>query len=181
MDARSRNFAQRIIGELSARRQTLCVCESLTAGMLGATIAEVPGSSAVFRGGLITYATDLKHTLAHVPRDYLATHGPVDPGTAVHMAVGTARVCSADWALALTGVAGPDSQDGHPVGEVWVGLRRPDLSVEVRAVAELVDDQFCANGLVLGDRPCIRQLSVIAALRLLEWELGIRDKCGAAE
>lgn len=121
-----------VVGTLTARGQTLAAAESLTAGLFCATIAGVPGASAVLRGGLVTYATDLKETLAGVPGALLAANGPVASETARAMAEGARRRCGSDWSVALTGVAGPDPQDGHPVGEVWCAVGRPgDAGVAV--------------------------------------------------
>ncbi|MGW4369942.1 CinA family protein [Nocardia takedensis] len=117
--------AAEVVRALTAAGQTVATAESLTAGLLSATIAGVPGASAVLRGGLVVYATDLKHTLAEVSEDRLRTEGPVAAGTAEQMAVGARTRCGADWGIGLTGVAGPDPQDGHPVGTVFLGLSGP--------------------------------------------------------
>ncbi|WP_174188369.1 CinA family protein [Nocardia barduliensis] len=114
-----------LVRALVTVRQTVATAESLTAGLLAATIAGVPGASAVLRGGLVVYATDLKHSLAGVEAETLATEGPVAASTAEQLAVGARTRCRADWGVGLTGVAGPDSQDGHPVGTVFLGLAGP--------------------------------------------------------
>lgn len=118
----TRGAAQQVIAACRAQQQTLATCESLTAGLVASTLAQVPGASAVLRGGLITYATDLKATLAGVPADYLAHYGPIDPGTAAAMAYGALGCCESSIAVSCTGVAGPDKQDEHPVGEVYVAV-----------------------------------------------------------
>ncbi|WP_084168222.1 CinA family protein [Corynebacterium atypicum] len=115
-------LARCVIEELCERGETLGLCESLTAGLACATLASVPGASAVLRGGLVTYATDLKQSLALVDAAVLAQFGPVAAETARQMARGASRQLGCDWAVSLTGVAGPSKQDGHPVGEVWLGL-----------------------------------------------------------
>ncbi|MBF6335854.1 nicotinamide-nucleotide amidohydrolase family protein [Nocardia abscessus] len=117
--------ADDLVRALVTVRQTVATAESLTAGLLAATIAGVPGASAVLRGGLVVYATDLKHSLAGVDAEVLATEGPVAASTAEQLAVGARTRCGADWGVGLTGVAGPDSQDGHPVGTVFLGLAGP--------------------------------------------------------
>lgn len=104
---------------------TLAVAESLTGGLLGATITSVPGASKSFRGGVISYATDLKHELLAVPADLLRREGAVHPEVAAAMATGVARVCGATYGLAVTGVAGPDPQDGRPVGTVFAAVSGP--------------------------------------------------------
>jgi nicotinamide-nucleotide amidase len=116
---------ERAVQALVRRGQTLAVAESLTGGLLAATLVEIPGVSAVFRGGLVVYATDLKNRLAGVPETLLAERGPVDPDVALALAAGTRERCVADWGLATTGVAGPEPQDGKPVGLVYVAVAGP--------------------------------------------------------
>jgi nicotinamide-nucleotide amidase len=149
-----------MIGRLRGRRETLAVAESLTGGLLAATIVDVPGASLAFRGGLVVYATDLKATLAGVPTELLAAHGPVHPDVAVALAAGARARCGADWGLSTTGVAGPDPQDGVPVGTVYLGLAGPGGDRGVRRLD------------LVGDRPAIRRATVAAALELLIGELG---------
>jgi len=143
-----------LVRALVDRRQTLAVVESVTGGLLAATLVEVAGVSAVFRGGLVVYATDLKATLGGVPPDLLAARGPVDPEVAVALAEGGRARCGADWALATTGVAGPDPQDGKPVGLVFVAAAGPD-GAQVRRLS------------LPGDRAAVRAAAVTAALDLL--------------
>jgi len=114
-----------LVSELTARGQTVATAESLTAGLLAATIAGVTGASAVLRGGLITYAVDTKITLADVPADLLAEVGPVAAATACALADGARRRCGADWGVGLTGVAGPDPHGGYPAGTVFLGIAGP--------------------------------------------------------
>ncbi len=121
--------ARSVIAALVAREATLATAESLTGGWIGMVLTSVPGASAVYRGGLITYATDLKATLAGVSQRILDRDGPVASTTAAELAIGAAQRCAADWGLAVTGVAGPDPQDGHPVGQVFVGLVGPGRAV----------------------------------------------------
>ena len=147
-------LAAELLARLKGRGETLAVAESLTGGLLAATIVDVPGASAVFRGGLVVYATDLKGSLAGVPADLLAERGPVDPDVAVALARGARERCAADWALATTGVAGPDPQDGQPVGRVYVGVAGPG-GADVHRLT------------LTGDRAAIRRGSVECALVLL--------------
>src|SRR5215468_6363009 len=153
MGAESGVSVAEIIGELVRRGETLAVAESLTGGLLAASIVDVPGASAVFRGGLVVYATDLKATLAGVPTDLLEARGPVDPDVAAALADGARRTCGATWGIATTGVAGPTPQDGIAVGTVFVAVAGPR-----RATRRLALD---------GGRPEIRVATVEAALRLL--------------
>ncbi|HLU44067.1 MAG TPA: CinA family protein [Natronosporangium sp.] len=148
-------LAAEVLDRLRRRGQTLAVAESLTGGLLAATLVAVSGASTVFRGGLVTYATELKHELAEVPAGLLAERGPVDPQVALAMADGARRRCGADWGVATTGVAGPNPQHGIPVGTVYLACVGPHLAGEVRP------RRFT------GDRQQIRRASVRAALMLL--------------
>lgn len=151
--------AAAVLEVLVARGQTLAVAESLTGGLLAATIVDVPGASRVFRGGLVVYATDLKATLADVPTDLLRAHGAVHPDTAAALARGARIRCGADWGLATTGVAGPDAQDGVPVGTVYVAVSSATSGDVVR-----LD--------LAGSRAEIRAGAVTGALDLLTAALG---------
>lgn len=139
---------------LMQRRETFATAESLTGGLVAATVVEIPGVSAVFRGGLVVYATDLKHTLAGVDEQLLAERGPVDPDVAGALAAGARERCGADWGLATTGVAGPEPQDGVPVGLVYIAVS----SAAGSSVEELR---------LTGSRAEIRTDSVTAVLNLL--------------
>ncbi|MFT4164326.1 MAG: CinA family protein [Microlunatus sp.] len=153
----SSQLAAEVVAALRTRRETMATAESLTGGLVGATITGVPGASAVYRGGLIPYATELKAALVGVSPVTLAEDGPVAASTAGQLAQGTARACDADWGLATTGVAGPDSQDGHPVGQVFIAVAGPGTDTRVR-VRELS---------LVGDREAIRSQTVAAVLALL--------------
>jgi nicotinamide-nucleotide amidase len=142
-----------VIDELVVRKETLAVAESLTGGLLGATIVDVAGASRAFRGGLIVYATELKAQLADVPDDLLEARGPVDPDVAAALAAGARGRCGADWGLATTGVAGPEPQDGVPVGTVFIAVSGPWSRVRRLALE--------------GERAAVRTQTVAAALRLL--------------
>lgn len=145
-------IAVEVVALLVATGQTLATAESLTGGLIGATITAVPGASKAYLGGLITYATELKAGLAGVPADVLEQFGPVSPQTAEAMAAGVRQVTGADWAITVTGVAGPDPQDGHQPGEVWLGLSGPG---GVRSVSRMD---------LTGSRDQIRSATVSAAL-----------------
>ncbi|GAA1706123.1 nicotinamide-nucleotide amidohydrolase family protein [Nonomuraea bangladeshensis] len=110
---------------LERRGATLAVAESLTGGLIGATVTAVPGASRVFRGGVISYATELKRDLLGVPGELLEREGAVHPEVAAAMARGVARVCAASYGMAVTGVAGPEPQDGRPVGTVFIAVAGP--------------------------------------------------------
>lgn len=118
-----------LLTKLRQRSLTLATCESLTGGGIGAAITSVPGASDVYRGGLITYARDLKHTLAGVDEELIASEGVVNELTAYQMALGAQRRCDADWAVATTGVAGPAETDGAKVGTVWFAVVGPRVGM----------------------------------------------------
>jgi nicotinamide-nucleotide amidase len=109
-------------GLLAERGATVAVAESLTGGLIGAELTAMPGSSATFAGGVIAYATPLKHSLLGVPADLLAAQGAVHPAVAAAMARGVRDRLGASYGLAVTGVAGPEPQDGRPVGTVHVAV-----------------------------------------------------------
>lgn len=152
------NLVERLVTHLLARGETLAVAESLTGGLLSATLVDVPGVSAVFRGGIIAYATDLKAALVGVPVELLAERGAVDPEVATALARGARERCGATWGLGTTGVAGPLPQDGIEVGVVYLGLSGP------------TGDRV--QGMRLsGTRSEIRVASVTAALEFLDGAL----------
>ncbi|MGO4955657.1 CinA family protein [Luteococcus sp. Sow4_B9] len=117
--------AGELLGELERRGLTLGTCESLTGGGLAAAITSVPGASKVFRGALVTYASDLKCSLAGVSARQVAELGVVNEATVAAMATGAQKRLQADMALACSGVAGPAWQDGQPPGTVWVAVAGP--------------------------------------------------------
>jgi nicotinamide-nucleotide amidase len=132
---------------------TLGVAESLTGGLMASRLTAAPGASAWFRGGVVSYASDVKRAVLGI------ADGPVVTAeAAAGMATGAARVLGADVAIAVTGVAGPDEQEGKPVGTVWVGIadRGTVTSHELR---------------LPGDRDRVRQMTVISALDLLRHAL----------
>jgi nicotinamide-nucleotide amidase len=141
---------------LLARAGTLAVAESLTGGALAATVTAVPGVSATFRGGVVAYATELKRDLLGVPAELLERHGPVHPLVAAAMAAGARLRLGSTYGLATTGVAGPDPQDGHPPGEVYLGLAGGE---PLRLLHRRLD--------LTGDRAAVRAGTVRAALELL--------------
>jgi nicotinamide-nucleotide amidase len=114
-----------LIGAFAHRGWTLAAAESLTGGLFTALLTEVPGSSAVVRGALVVYATDLKHRLAGVDPVLLAERGPVDPQVAAELADGARNRCGATVGIGLTGVAGPDPQGGVPVGTWYCAVSGP--------------------------------------------------------
>ncbi|MFC7842467.1 CinA family protein [Streptomyces sp. NPDC057382] len=155
-----------VVRLLTVKGGTLAVAESLTGGLVAAEITSVPGASKVFRGSVTAYATDLKHRMLGVDATLLAAQGAVDPQVAAQMAAGVRAALGADWGIATTGVAGPEPQDGRPVGTVFVAVDGPLGSDSGSARGGKVE------GLRLnGDREEIRRESVRSVLALLLKEL----------
>ena len=144
--------------DLTAAGLTLGLAESLTGGLVGARLTQVPGASEWFRGSIVSYATSAKHDLLDVPP------GPVvSEKAAAAMAEGAARVFGADVGLGVTGVAGPTEQDGMPVGTVFMGV--------------CIDGQTTvARAMLPGDRERVRQFAAISLLDLLRRTLAERGR-----
>jgi nicotinamide-nucleotide amidase len=153
-----RQQVARLVTSLAGRGMTVATAESLTAGLLAATLTEIPGSSAVLRGGIVCYATDLKHTLVGVDAGLLDRAGPVDPDVAIQLADGARAACGATIGVGLTGVAGPGPQDGVPPGTVFVA---------VSMAGHVVQAGLPGQGAPT-DRWQVRAAAVRCALRLLQ-------------
>ena len=158
--SRNGQSLEEVVGDrLRARHNTLSVAESCTGGMLGERITSVPGSSEYFLGGLVTYASRMKVEWLGVPEETIAEFGAVSKETAEAMALGARRRTGSTYALAITGVAGPDSGgENAPVGTIYVGLADA-------AGCQVLHRQF------IGDRTRIRQFATQMALDML------RRKC----
>jgi nicotinamide-nucleotide amidase len=123
------SLASVVLEQLRRRGDTLAVAESCTGGGIGAALAGVPGASDVFLGGVIAYANAIKQQLLGVPASLLAEHGAVSDPVARAMAEGARRQLGADWAVAVTGIAGPEGgSETKPVGLVHIALAGPDGS-----------------------------------------------------
>ncbi len=139
---------------LKTRGLRLATAESCTGGLIAATITDMPGSSAVFERGFVTYANEAKVALLAVPESMLAAHGAVSPEVAVAMARGALEHSESDIAVSCTGIAGPDGgTDEKPVGLVYVGLAGKMLHTP-----QSFRHQFS------GGRAAIRRQTVEAAL-----------------
>lgn len=143
--------ADAAIEALHASRLSAAVAESLTGGQICEALTEVPGSSAVFLGGVVTYTVATKRQLLGIPADLLAEAGPVDPRVAVQMARRIAEVTGADIGISTTGVAGPQPHGGHLPGLAYVGwcCARRQGAIEVH---------------VPGDRATVRSAITLIAL-----------------
>jgi nicotinamide-nucleotide amidase len=148
--------AATLVALCRSRGLTLTTAESCTGGLIAAAITEIPGSSAVFGTGFVTYSNAAKMALLGVPAALIEAHGAVCEAVARRMAEGALRAAGADIAVSVTGIAGPDGGSaGKPVGTVWFALaaRR-----EVSAAGKLFQ----------GDRASIRAQSVAFALEMME-------------
>jgi nicotinamide-nucleotide amidase len=147
---------------LGAKGQTLAVAESCTGGGLGQMLTETAGSSDYFMGGIISYANRVKIDLLGVDPDDLATEGAVSATVARQMAAGVKARLATDWAISITGIAGPGGgTDAKPVGLVYIGIAAPDGSVE--GIKYQLGSQR--------ERELIRQMSAAQGLNLLRRRL----------
>ena len=144
------NMESVVLSMLRKRGLTLALAESVTGGLVSGRLTQIAGASDVFRGAVVSYASDVKHDVLHV------SPGPVvSESAAAQMAQGAKDLLGADVGLALTGVAGPDLQDGQPVGTLCVAVVLPDGQVHTKTFA------------LPGQREQMRQMSVISSLDML--------------
>ncbi|WP_416237307.1 CinA family protein [Streptomyces marinisediminis] len=141
------------------RGETVSAAESLTGGLVAAALTAAPGASRAFAGSVTAYATELKRRVLGVDGELLAARGAVDAEVARQMACGVRELLGTHWGVATTGVAGPEPQDGQPVGRVYVAVAGPSGEPTARRLD------------LDGDRAEIRRESVQAVLRLLCGEL----------
>lgn len=167
--------AAQIVSALSEQRRTVAVAESLTGGMVSASLVAISGASAVLRGAVVAYATEVKRDVLGVDGDLLSANGAVDPDVAAQMAAGVRGLLKADFGLATTGVAGPGPDGGVPAGRVFVAVAGP--GVECREPAadqdfyrDVDNGEVTARVLRLdlpGDRAAVRLGSTARVLGLL--------------
>lgn len=165
----SEDLARTLIEQLTRRGETLAVAESLTGGLVCAALTDVPGASLVLRGGVVSYATDLKASALGVDAGLLAREGPVHSDVAEQMAAGVGRWGDATWGLSTTGVAGPGPTDGHPAGTVYVGVARVAAGEQTT-----VHRAFSFSG----NRTAVRGASVKAALQEILRQLDFTEPLG---
>lgn len=146
---------RQVIAALKARGLTLAAAESCTGGLTAKRLTDVPGASAVFLGGVVSYTNGVKERTLGVPHDMLEEYGAVSEPVARAMAEGVRRLTCADLALSVTGVAGPDKDDrGHDVGTVYIAL-----SAQNETTVQLLH--------LSGDRSAIRAAAVDEMFRML--------------
>ena len=147
-------LANHVVARLTAAGHTVATAESLTGGLVCAALVSVPGASVVVRGGVVAYAADVKTGVLGVPEGVLREHGTVAAESATAMAVAARGLFGTDWAVATTGVAGPDPVEDKPVGTVHVAVAGPHGTRTVDLVSP-------------GEREQVRAAASGAALRLL--------------
>lgn len=116
------DLATKLVETLKKRQLKITGAESLTGGLFQSTICSVPGASTIFNGGFVTYAAEAKAKLLHIDSELINKYGVVSKETASEMASHSKNIMGADIGISFTGVAGPDSLEGHPAGNVWIGL-----------------------------------------------------------
>ncbi len=147
--------AEQLVSLLSARGLTVATAESCTGGGVGSAITAVPGSSAVFAGGIISYANEVKRDVLNVDENILRSVGAVSSECAAAMADGVRKLLNVDIAVSLTGIAGPDGGTPEkPVGLVWFGIATKDGVRTEKAIFR-------------GDRAGIRANAITHALGML--------------
>ena len=144
---------------LKEQNATLAVAESLTGGLLEASLTDIPGASAVVLGGVVVYTNEMKQRMLNVPAEVLEKYTAVSAETAIAMAEGMRALSNADYAIATTGEAGPESQSGAKVGTVFVGISSAKST-------------FSEELQLTGDRDRIRKRSVLAAINVLRQYVG---------
>lgn len=147
------HLTSKLLEALAGR--TLATAESCTGGMIGQMITAVPGSSSVYKGGIVSYTNEIKHKLLYVDETLLATEGAVSAPVAKAMAEGARQALGADIAVSVTGLAGPGGDDrGNPVGTVYIGY-----------ADEKGTEAICFH--FDGDREAVRTQAAEAALELI--------------
>ena len=147
------SLASEVLSKLSGK--TLATAESCTGGMIGAALTAVPGSSAVYKGGIISYCNGIKQSLLGVDGEVLRKFGAVSAPVAEAMALGAKKALESDAAVSVTGLAGPGGDEyGNPVGTVFIGYADAGKTV--------VQEYHFS-----GDRETVRRQAAVAALELI--------------
>jgi len=158
------SLANVVVHGLIARRLTITGAESLTAGEFQSTIGGVPGVSAIFPGGFVTYANRAKRDLLGIPQQIIDSEGVVSEATAKEMAERSRTLLDTDLALSFTGVAGPDSLEGQPAGTVWLGFAQRGQAPQAKLLH------------LTGTRADIRMRSVLTGLDWVRRSLLVTQK-----
>jgi nicotinamide-nucleotide amidase len=150
---------ENIIQTLKANNHTITMAESCTGGRIAAAFTSIAGASNVFHGGCITYANEIKHLWLGVSNETLEQHGAVSQQCVEEMLLGIQHKASSDYAIAVSGIAGPDGGSAEkPVGTVYIGVLSPSKMMVKRYRFE-------------GDREAVQKAAVVQAIDLLEKNL----------
>ena len=162
-----RLLLEEVIGQLlRSRGQTLALAESCTGGYLSHLVTSVPGSSAYYIGGVVSYANAVKMEELGIPSDMLELNGAVSAPVAERMAEGVKKALKSDWAVATTGIAGPDGGTAEkPVGTVWIAVAGPSGIVS-------------SKGVFMGTRDLVIRRSAVAALNMLRRQIRLAGGSG---
>lgn len=128
------SMARVVFDLLKKKHKTITAAESLTAGLFQSSISDFSGSSSVFNGGFVTYSIEEKSKMLQIPLEELQEHGVVSHFTAEKMAEQSRKLTDADFGIGLTGVAGPDSLEGHPAGTVFIGIATREKVQSIRVL-----------------------------------------------
>lgn len=126
-----------VIDLLVQRHESIAVAESITGGLIAASLTETPGASRVFLGGCVTYATESKLALLGLDKSLIELHGVISRDVAEAMALSVREKFSSTWGVATTGVAGPGPHDGRAAGEVWIAVSGPLNATEHLALGDI--------------------------------------------
>ncbi|MEI3152285.1 MAG: nicotinamide-nucleotide amidohydrolase family protein [Eubacteriales bacterium] len=149
-------YVKKIVETLKARGEVFCTAESCTGGQISKTVTDLAGVSAVFFGGVVSYANEIKEKLLGVRHKTLEKYGAVSEQTAAEMATGAVRALGADFSVAVTGIAGPDGgSEEKPVGLVYIACANKNGNVKV------------TKNLFSGDRKAVRDQTTKTALQML--------------
>lgn len=148
-------MSQALQDRMAERGVTVASAESLTGGLVAARLTELPGSSRSYVGGVVAYATEVKVHVLGVPQEVVDEHGVISEACAAAMATGVRELMGATYGVSTTGVAGPEAQEGHQPGTVWIAVAGP-----AGVHTELLD----LDGL----RGKVQQATVDAAVRALD-------------
>ena len=149
------SLASVVVEELKKRKKSITAAESLTAGLFQATLANFSGASAIFNGGFVTYSLEEKSKMLEIAEQELKEHGVVSEFTAQKMAEQARLKTQSDYGVSLTGVAGPDSLEGHPAGTVFIGLAHAKGTEVIKA------------NIAGRSRADVRQIAVMHAFNLV--------------
>ena len=149
------SLASVVVEELKKRKRSITAAESLTAGLFQATLANFSGASAIFNGGFVTYSLEEKSKMLDISEQELKEHGVVSEFTAQKMAEQARLKTQSDYGVSLTGVAGPDSLEGHPAGTVFIGLAHAKGTEVIKA------------NIAGRSRADVRQIAVMHAFNLV--------------